>query len=229
MHCIGSLRRKPARSMPLFDLVPIYLCSNSVFNRRQRMRNRQRLGLRSGLYNNLRFSLFQPHWRPSHLGKCPAQAYQNHYYPPSLLPTKSPLTKTRRTAAYLAHAPSTSARRAWAISTMPQQKTSASPALRRLALKHAMPASMWRHRIHSFLELPSLEYMLTFIYIAYSIMALLYKTRPAYKDTWIELLDDIGRYRFVPALFWLNSACTNNIVEQDYHAKQRKTRINLTI
>lgn len=58
------------------------------------------------------------------------------------------------------------------------QHPSASPSLRKLALKYAMPARMWRHGIHSFLELLrhrlpySLEHMLTFIYLAYSMMAL---------------------------------------------------------
>ena len=37
--------------------------------------------------------------------------------------------------------------------------------------------------------------MLSFIYLAYSIMALLYKTVPAFKDTWIEYLSDLVRYR----------------------------------
>ncbi|KAK3335454.1 hypothetical protein B0T19DRAFT_9206 [Cercophora scortea] len=81
------------------------------------------------------------------------------------------------------------------------QHPSASPALRRLASKYAMPARMWRHGIHSFLELlrhrlpASLEHMLTFIYMAYSMMALLYETVPAFEDTWIECLGDLGRYR----------------------------------
>ncbi|PKK47685.1 hypothetical protein CI102_6228 [Trichoderma harzianum] len=67
----------------------------------------------------------------------------------------------------------------------------ASPALRRLASKYAMPARMWRHGIHSFLELlrlrlPDLmEHMLTFIYLAYTMMAVLYETVPAFADTWI--------------------------------------------
>lgn len=82
------------------------------------------------------------------------------------------------------------------------QHPSASPALRRLASKYAMPARMWRHGIHSFLELlrhrlpTSLEHMLTFIYLAYSMMALLYETVPAFEDTWIECLGDLGRYRY---------------------------------
>jgi len=81
------------------------------------------------------------------------------------------------------------------------QHPSASHALRRLASKYAMPARMWRHGIHSFLELlrhrlpASLEHMLTFIYLAYSMMALLYETVPAFEDTWIECLGDLGRYR----------------------------------
>lgn len=82
------------------------------------------------------------------------------------------------------------------------QHPSASPALKRLASKYAMPARMWRHGIHSFLELlrhrlpGSLEHMLTFIYLAYSMMALLYETVPAFEDTWIECLGDLGRYRY---------------------------------
>ncbi|KAK4096003.1 hypothetical protein N658DRAFT_437027, partial [Parathielavia hyrcaniae] len=81
------------------------------------------------------------------------------------------------------------------------QHPSANPALRRLAVKYAMPARMWRHGIHSFLEIlrhrlpASLDHMLTFIYIAYSMMALLYETVPAFEDTWIECLGDLGRYR----------------------------------
>ncbi|KAH8816834.1 hypothetical protein F5884DRAFT_777558 [Xylogone sp. PMI_703] len=81
------------------------------------------------------------------------------------------------------------------------QHPSASQALRGLASKYAMPARMWRHGIHSFLELlrhrlpGSLDHMLFFIYLAYSMMALLYETVPAFEDTWIECLGDLGRYR----------------------------------
>ncbi|CAG8955760.1 hypothetical protein HYFRA_00011627 [Hymenoscyphus fraxineus] len=81
------------------------------------------------------------------------------------------------------------------------QHPSASPALRRLASKYAMPARMWRHGIHSFLELlrhrlpASLDHMLAFIYLAYSMMALLYETVSAFKDTWVECLGDLARYR----------------------------------
>ena len=83
------------------------------------------------------------------------------------------------------------------------QHPSASPALRKLAAKYSMPARMWRHGIHAFLEvlrhrLPdSLEHMLAFIYTAYSMMALLYETVDPFQDTWIECLGDLGRYRMV--------------------------------
>lgn len=81
------------------------------------------------------------------------------------------------------------------------QHPSASSALQRLATKYAMPARMWRHGIHAFLELlrnrlpSSLEHMLAFIYLAYAAMALLYETVPAFEDTWIECLGDLSRYR----------------------------------
>ncbi|KAL6150438.1 hypothetical protein ACJQWK_00285 [Exserohilum turcicum] len=81
------------------------------------------------------------------------------------------------------------------------QHPSASPALRRLAIKYSMPARMWKHGIHSFLELlrrrlpDSIDYMLAFIYLAYQMMDLLYETVPAFEDTWIECLGDLGRYR----------------------------------
>lgn len=81
------------------------------------------------------------------------------------------------------------------------QHPSASPALRRLAAEYAMPARMWRHGIHSFLELlrhrlpNSLDHMLAFIYLAYSMMALLKESVPAFKDTWVECLGDLARYK----------------------------------
>ncbi len=81
------------------------------------------------------------------------------------------------------------------------QHPSASPALSRLAARFSMPARLWRHGIHAFLEvlrhrLPeSLDHMLAFIYIAYSLMTLLYETVTTFEDTWIECLGDLARYR----------------------------------
>ncbi|QIX00420.1 hypothetical protein AMS68_005937 [Peltaster fructicola] len=84
---------------------------------------------------------------------------------------------------------------------MATQHPSASPGLRNLAAKYCMPARMWKHGIHGFLEVlrhrrpESQEYMLTFIYLAYNMMALLFETVPAFTDTWIECLGDLARYR----------------------------------
>ena len=81
------------------------------------------------------------------------------------------------------------------------QHPSANLPIRQLAARYSMPARMWKHGIHGFLELlrhrlpNSMEYMLSFIYIAYQMMALLYETVPSFEDTWIECLGDLARYR----------------------------------
>ncbi|KAI1553823.1 EST1-DNA-bind domain containing protein, partial [Pyrenophora tritici-repentis] len=81
------------------------------------------------------------------------------------------------------------------------QHPSSSPELRRLAAKYSMPARMWMHGIYSFLKLlqkhlpESIDHMLAFIYLAYQMVALLYETVPAFEDTWIECLGDLGRFR----------------------------------
>jgi len=60
---------------------------------------------------------------------------------------------------------------------------------------------MWWHGIHGFLEILRLplpvshDHMLAFIYLAYSMMALLCETVPAFEDTCIECLGDLERYR----------------------------------
>ncbi|KAG6001740.1 hypothetical protein E4U21_003879 [Claviceps maximensis] len=81
------------------------------------------------------------------------------------------------------------------------QHPSAGDVVQEVAARYAMPARMWRHGIHSFLELlrgklpESSEYLVTFIYIAYSMLALLTETVPKFKASWIECLGDLGRYR----------------------------------
>ena len=63
-----------------------------------------------------------------------------------------------------------------------------------------MPARMWRHGIHAFLEIlrhrlsELLEPMLAFIYIAYSMMPLLFEVVSSFEETWIECLGDFDRY-----------------------------------
>ncbi|KAL2818440.1 hypothetical protein BDW59DRAFT_128461 [Aspergillus cavernicola] len=110
------------------------------------------------------------------------------------------------------------------------QHPAGNPVLKRLAAKHAMPARLWRYGIHALLELlrhrlpASLEYMLTFIYMAYSIMTLLLESVPSYEETWIECLGDLSRYRMAVeeadfrerevwagiARYWYNKAADKN-------------------
>ncbi|KAL6717752.1 hypothetical protein ACLMJK_003837 [Lecanora helva] len=110
------------------------------------------------------------------------------------------------------------------------QHPSASPALSKLAAKYSMPTRLWRHGIHAFLEvlrhrLPeSIEHMLAFIYIAYSMVALLYETVSAFEDTWVECLGDLGRYRMAieddeprDREIW------NNVAKFWYHKASDKT------
>ncbi|CAG8899695.1 unnamed protein product [Penicillium egyptiacum] len=81
------------------------------------------------------------------------------------------------------------------------QHPSAGPVLKDLAEKYAMPARMWRYGVHSFLELlrqklpDSMEYMLDFIYLSYSMITLLLESVPDFRETWIECLGDLARYR----------------------------------
>ncbi|KAK4502247.1 hypothetical protein PRZ48_005672 [Zasmidium cellare] len=84
---------------------------------------------------------------------------------------------------------------------MATQHPSATQALRGLPTKYSIPARMWKHGIHTFLEVlrhrrpHSQDYMLAFIYLAYQMMALLLETVPSFTDTWIECLGDLARYR----------------------------------
>nr|POE79548.1 est/smg-like protein 1 [Quercus suber] len=84
---------------------------------------------------------------------------------------------------------------------MATQHPSSTPMLRGLAMKYSMPARMWKHGIHAFLEVlrrrrpASQDYMVSFIYMAYQMIALLYETVPIFLDTWIECLGDLARYR----------------------------------
>jgi hypothetical protein len=81
------------------------------------------------------------------------------------------------------------------------QHPSANPALRQLALEYDIPTRMWLHGVYAFLEvlrhhLPaSLDFMLDFLYLSYSMMALLYETIPIFADTWIECLGEMSQYR----------------------------------
>ncbi|TKA81930.1 hypothetical protein B0A55_01927 [Friedmanniomyces simplex] len=84
---------------------------------------------------------------------------------------------------------------------MATQHPSATPELKALPTTYSMPARMWKYGIHAFLEVlrhrrpSSQDYMLSFIYLAYQMMTLLYETAPIFLDTWIECLGDLARYR----------------------------------
>ncbi|KAF5702239.1 hypothetical protein FGLOB1_9714 [Fusarium globosum] len=81
------------------------------------------------------------------------------------------------------------------------QHPSATPDMSKVASQYSMPGRLWRHGIHSFLELlrqrlpDSLEHMLTFLHSAYGMMTLLHETVLDFQDTWTECLGDLCRYR----------------------------------
>lgn len=81
------------------------------------------------------------------------------------------------------------------------QHPAASPRTRELASEYGIPARIWLHGIHSFLQLlqhhlpASLEHTLHFFQLAYSMMALLYETSPTFKDYWLQCLRDLSTYR----------------------------------
>ncbi|KAI7213630.1 hypothetical protein KC333_g6460 [Hortaea werneckii] len=84
---------------------------------------------------------------------------------------------------------------------MATQHPLATEELKALPARYCMPARMWKHAIHSFLEVlrhrrpDSHEYMLAFVYLTYQMMALLLETVPSFEDTWVECLGDLARYR----------------------------------
>ncbi|KAI6793538.1 hypothetical protein KC361_g6101 [Hortaea werneckii] len=84
---------------------------------------------------------------------------------------------------------------------MATQHPFATDELKALPARYCMPARMWKHAIHSFLEVlrhrrpDSHEYMLAFVYLTYQMMALLLETVPSFEDTWVECLGDLARYR----------------------------------
>lgn len=77
------------------------------------------------------------------------------------------------------------------------QHPAANPTLRRLAQEYDMPARIWRHGIHSSLELLQyllsgfLDHTITFI----SMMALLYETIPLFGVKWTKSSAKLGTYR----------------------------------
>jgi hypothetical protein len=94
------------------------------------------------------------------------------------------------------------------------QHPSASLVLKEFGDKNFMPSRMWRHGIHTFLEvlrqkyLETVEYILRFVSFAYSLITRLSESVSAFRDTWNEQLGDLARYRMTMELanreIWAN-------------------------
>ena len=103
------------------------------------------------------------------------------------------------------------------------QHPSASPVLKRLSEKYAMPARMWRYGIHSFLELLrhqlpySLENTLTFLHLAYSMTTLFLESVPTFQETWIECLGDLARYRMAVEVEMQDQVVWAGVARYWYH------------
>jgi hypothetical protein len=80
------------------------------------------------------------------------------------------------------------------------QHPSAILAMQTMALGRNMLGKMWRNGIYIFLEIlrhhlpASHDYMLEFIHIAYSMLALWCKNVPAFTNMWMECLGNVARY-----------------------------------
>ena len=108
------------------------------------------------------------------------------------------------------------------------QHPSASPAPSNMACKYATPARMWSNWIHAYLErlrrrLPgSRHHTLALIYIAYSMMALFYETVPAFEDTWIECLGELGHRPAIEFGEPIDCEIWSRVANKWYKAASRK-------
>ncbi|KFY17492.1 hypothetical protein V492_00634 [Pseudogymnoascus sp. VKM F-4246] len=90
----------------------------------------------------------------------------------------------------------------------------ATPKMRLLPLEYKMPGRLWRHAIHSLLEilrdsLPTAQ--VDFIDMVHPIMTDLVEQVPEFKNNWTECLGDLFRYRMSAATFrddWVDDAGT---------------------
>lgn len=112
---------------------------------------------------------------------------------------------------------------------MTTQHPPANAALVGLSTKYCMPARIWKHGIHSFLEVlrhrrpASQEYMLAFIHSAYQMIGWLLESVPSFTDTWMECLGDLARYRMAIEedreiqTIWRNTAARWYTMAADRH------------
>ncbi|KAJ6003936.1 hypothetical protein N7540_013218 [Penicillium herquei] len=81
------------------------------------------------------------------------------------------------------------------------QNPSTSPSLKFLAAHHQIPRRLWDCGILPCLELMrqklpgSMEFLIRFISISYSVLSLLLENVSAFKEIWMECLGDLSRYR----------------------------------
>ena len=81
------------------------------------------------------------------------------------------------------------------------QHPAAPPTLQQLTEKYIIRERMWTNGIYSLLELlrkqlpSSLEHMLAFVHLAYSLITELLESVPEFQGTWLEWLGHISRYR----------------------------------
>jgi hypothetical protein len=103
------------------------------------------------------------------------------------------------------------------------QHPSASPALARLRSKPSMPARMWKHGIHSFLELLrhrlpySIDNTLAFTYLANKMMELLYEAVPAFEAIKDEDSRHLETWAGVARSWCTKAAADNPTVGRLYH------------
>ena len=86
-------------------------------------------------------------------------------------------------------------------------------------MKYNMPARMWKHGIHEFLEIlkhqlpSSKEFMVQFVNHAFHVLYALLETVPAFKGIWLKYLGHLSRYKMVTEddprarKIWLSVEC----------------------
>ncbi|KAF1955896.1 hypothetical protein CC80DRAFT_390185, partial [Byssothecium circinans] len=78
------------------------------------------------------------------------------------------------------------------------QHPNASPALRRLAEKYAMPTRMWNHGIKSLLKLlrhaPRIESAITFLRSTHDVIIALQENVPSMAEEWSKISDALMKY-----------------------------------
>lgn len=98
------------------------------------------------------------------------------------------------------------------------QHPAASPALRNLPYKYGLPERMWTHGVSHFLDLlrhhspHEKAHMLSFVYLAYDMLAKLLNTVPEFGQYWQDCIEDLHRYKIFlenPSLWYTSELHTD--------------------